>query len=143
MPKSKEPEYFVWKGMISRCTNPNNTKYHHYGGRGITFHLCFAKYEDFVSWLRANDMYPKPDGMSFDRINVNGNYEPGNVRWSTYTEQNRNARSNRLIEYNGETKCLTEWAELFGILTKTLYTRLITRNWPVQRAMTQPVQFKR
>jgi len=131
-----------WKGMKARCNNPAHPKFPDYGGRGIVYHAAFETYEGFLAWLRANGMHPRPSGATLDRINMNGDYAPGNLRWSTPTEQNRNARSNRLITYNGETLCLSEWAERVGMSVKTLYTRLITRRWPVERALTAPIQTK-
>ena len=128
--------------MRARCHYPTCRRYPHYGGRGITMNPSFETYEGFTDWLKANGMYPRPAGKSLDRINVNGNYEPGNLKWSTPTEQNRNARSNRMITYDGLTFCLSEWAERRGMPVKTLYTRLVTRGWTVERAFTAPVQSK-
>lgn len=128
--------------MKSRCNNPSSVKYAEYGGRGIRVHPAFLAFEGFVAYLQAAGLYPRPAGKTLDRINVNGDYEPGNIQWSTPVEQNRNARSNRLVTYNGRTLCISEWAEVLGISVKTLYTRLITRGWPVERAMTTPVQVK-
>lgn len=83
---SYTPEYRVWAGMIQRCTNPNNPKYDHYGGRGITICKEWRKFKNFYS-----DMGPKPTPEhSIDRINNDGNYEPSNCRWTTTKIQNYN-----------------------------------------------------
>ena len=82
-------EYRAWRSMKDRCTNPKDTDFHHYGGRGIT--VCERWISSFVDFY--SDMGPKPTSdHSIDRINNNGNYEPGNCKWSTWIEQNNNKR---------------------------------------------------
>jgi hypothetical protein len=79
--------YSRWVSMLQRCFNPNHKDYRYYGGRGIT--VC-ERWLDFVNFLA--DMGEPPPGLSLDRINVNGDYEPGNCRWATASEQVRNRR---------------------------------------------------
>ncbi len=87
--QSKQLEYACWKSMIARCTDPTNSNYFLYGGRGIT--VCEQWLTDF--WQFRKDVGPRPDKTySLDRIEVNGNYEPGNVQWATPTQQNNNRR---------------------------------------------------
>jgi len=82
------PEYTAWQGMLKRCYNPNNTSYKNYGGRGISVHERWLRFENFY-----DDIGPKPSpDHSLDRIDNDGNYEPSNIRWATRTEQNRNQR---------------------------------------------------
>jgi hypothetical protein len=76
--------------MVRRCTNPSSADWVRYGGRGITVCLRWHRFEDFLA-----DMGPCPDNLTLDRINNDGNYEPGNCRWTTWEQQMRNRRSNR------------------------------------------------
>ncbi len=83
-------EYRTWSAMIQRCTNPRYDGYRNYGGRGIE--VC-ERWRTFANFLA--DMGPRPDGTSLDRVNNDGNYEPGNCRWATRSEQNSNQRAAR------------------------------------------------
>lgn len=82
-------EYRSWESAKQRCFNPNTTGYHNYGGRGIT--MCDEWANDFNAFLEH--MGPRPDGHSLDRIDSNGNYEPGNCRWADRYTQNGNRRN--------------------------------------------------
>lgn len=94
----------IWSGMRYRVKNKNEAIYKYYGGRGITVCDRWSSYENFLA-----DMGECPEGLSLDRINVDGNYEPGNCRWATKDQQARNKRRNRFYTYNGKTMCLTDW----------------------------------
>lgn len=82
--------YNCWKGMIDRCTNPRDKRYADYGGRGIS--VC-TRWRVFANFLA--DMGPRPAGHSIDRIDNDGNYEPGNCRWATAKQQRGNRRPQR------------------------------------------------
>ena len=101
----RTPEYNIWMSMKKRCLNKSHKSYHLYGGRGIS--VC-DKWMGFSGFIEDVGLRPSKN-HSLDRIDNNGNYEPQNVRWATRREQQRNKRNNRLITYNGETKCLSEW----------------------------------
>ena len=130
---SKTSTYKSWEAMIQRCSNASLKSYKNYGGRGISVCYEWTKFEKFYA-----DMGIKPNGCSIDRIDVNGNYDKLNCRWSTMKQQNRNRRNNRLIEFNGETMCVNEWAESLGINKRTLLNRL-TNGWEIKKALTHPV----
>lgn len=85
--RSEEPEYQCWRDMRSRCEKPNHHDYHNYGGRGITVCNEWGSYTRFIA-----DMGRRPEGLTLDRINNDGNYEPDNCRWTDYTVQNMNKR---------------------------------------------------
>lgn len=127
-------EYNIWRAMRARCERPEHERYADYGGRGIT--VC-ERWQDFAAFL--SDMGQRPPGRSLDRKDVNGDYEPNNCRWATYTQQTRNKRSNRMIEHDGQTHCVAEWAEMTGIGESTIAWRL-SRGWPAERALTQAVR---
>ena len=86
---SSTKQYKAWAGIIQRCTNPKNHKWHRYGGRGITVCDRWRTYDNFLS-----DMGERPAGLSVDRIDNDGNYEPANCRWSTPKEQSNNTSFN-------------------------------------------------
>jgi hypothetical protein len=124
--------YRVWLGMKTRCTNPNHKNYLQYGGRGITVCSEWSEnFESFYNWLLNNGY---KEGLTVDRIDVNGNYEPSNCRLITQTEQTRNKRNNRYVTINGITKPLISWCEYYGISRNTVYDRLY-RGLSVYRAL--------
>lgn len=113
------PEYGAWINMIQRCTNPKCRVYSDYGGRGIRVH------ESWVHSFQAfyNHIGPRPERYSLDRIDNNGHYEPGNVRWSPRSIQGRNRRSCLRITHNGETLTAIEWSDRLGISANTIRCR--------------------
>jgi len=132
------PEYSIWMNLRARCNNPKNNRYDSYGARGIK--VCDRWMADFVNFLE--DMGRRPSkAHSIDRIDNDGNYEPGNCRWATRKEQCRNRRSSRFLEFNGQVKTAAEWAEEVGIEQSTLNLRL-KYGWSVERALTQPLRGK-
>jgi hypothetical protein len=131
---SRTPEYRILHHMIQRCTNQNDQDYPDYGGRGIC--VCPRWLSSFADFL--SDVGPRPSAEhEIDRINNNGHYEPGNVRWVSHQRNCRNRRSSRLLTHDGRTMTLTEWAIAIGISNRTLRSRL-EMGWCLGRALTQP-----
>ncbi len=121
--------------MLDRCRNPNNEHYEDYGGRGIV--VCERWINSLIAFAEDMGLPPTPQ-HSIDRIDNNGNYEPGNCRWATQTEQMRNTRVNTLLTFNGKTQCLKAWADEIGIRASTLCQRLYVLGWSVQRTLATP-----
>lgn len=113
----------VWAGMINRCTNSKTPAWVNYGGRGISVCSRWTAFRKFLA-----DMGVRPEGLSLDRINNDGNYEPANCRWATRTQQNKNSRHNVYIEHNGQRKLISEWADELGIQRPTLVIRF-QKGW--------------
>lgn len=129
----RTPAYQAWKAMRSRCHSPTNQDYKEYGGRGIV--VCEEWRNSFEAFLR--DMGEPSTGLSLDRFpDNNGNYEPGNCRWTTSKNQGRNKRNNRLITFNGITAPLSEWAETTGLTITTIYTRF-RKGYSVEKILSQ------
>ena len=127
----------ILASMKYRCSNLKDENYCYYGARGITVCEEWQHVDKFREWA-YNNGYKL--GLTIDRIDVNGNYEPSNCRWVTIQEQQHNKRSNHYITYKGETKCLAEWAHILGINYGTLSSRLLDSKWDIEKAFTTPVR---
>lgn len=113
--------YSVWKSMHQRCLNHNDKEFKNYGGRGISVHTEWKNdFKKFYDWAMQNEY---KEGLSIDRIDVNGNYEPNNCRWVDMKTQCRNKRNNIVVEYQGRKMCLQEAAEKSEINIGTLWSR--------------------
>lgn len=129
----RSSEYKTWSDMKTRCFNSKSQNYPLYGGRGIT--VCERWSQSFGNFL--SDMGTKPFlKAQIDRINNDGNYEPGNCRWVDAFQNSRNRRVSAFITYNGVTATIPEWAEKTGIAKNILYHRLY-RGWDLDRIFTQ------
>ncbi len=127
------PTYRSWQHLKERCTNPSDINYHRYGGRGITFCERWNVFENFLE-----DMGEKPEGLQIDRIDNDGNYEPGNCRWVTGTENIRNASGTKLnteavkvikyaLKHLGISKA--KLAEIHKVSRVTIYDISIGKTW--------------
>ena len=123
-------EYCVWLTMRQRCINPRNRDYQNYGGRGIE-----CRFKTFTSFIE--ELGPRPEGLTLERIDNNGHYEPGNVRWDTRRQQSCNKRNTKRYQYNGKCLSAMQWAEELNLPYVALYARL-HRGWNVEKALTTP-----
>jgi hypothetical protein len=121
--------------MRSRCLNPNASNYAAYGGSGIT--ICDRWLESFENFLA--DMGECPPGMTVERKDNLLGYSPENCRWATKTEQNQNTSATRLLEYQGESLCVAEWAKTLGIKATTIMSRL-NAGWSTEEVLGTPVR---
>lgn len=120
--------YGVWLSMKRRCTEPTDISWPYYGARGIT--VC-ERWKSFPEFLA--DMGTPPAGLTIERIDNNGNYEPGNCRWATRKEQARNTRRSIMVTFEGRTQSLPAWAEELGISYWKLHTRYKKLGWTPER----------
>lgn len=132
-----EPLYKLWQNMKRRCDSPNIPTYKYYGARGIRVCDRWLSFENF-----KNDMSPRPDGMTLDRIDSLGDYCPENCRWISIQDQQRNRRSNRKIEYAGKQYgTVAEFIEELGLKNSVVRSRL-ARGWsPEDIVNTPPMEY--
>jgi len=105
--------------MVQRCTNPKHPKYPRYGARGVEVCLRWYDFENFLA-----DMGIKPDNLSLGRKNNDGNYEPDNCRWETYSQQSINKSNNVFFERGGKSMTIPQWSRELGVSARALYYRL-------------------
>lgn len=131
-------EFTIWQGILARCYNEKSPAYKWYGERGIKVCERWLGRRGFANFLE--DMGKRPEGMTLDRKDNDGDYTPENCRWATWKEQQNNRRGNHWIEYDGERRTLTQWAEFLGISVFTLSMRLNTYGWSIKKTLTTPVR---
>ena len=129
-------EHRCWAMMKNRCYNPKYSLYYRYGGRGIS--VCDRWLNSFLAFYEDVGVRPSTK-HSIDRINNEGNYEPGNVRWATRLEQSRNRSHVKMLSHNGETKHIADWASEYGLNPNTIRSR-VRAGWTVEAALTTPVK---
>ena len=133
----KSPEYRTWKAMRERCRSPNHAMFANYGGRGIA--VC-ERWDDFAAFLADMGRKPSPQ-HSIDRIDNDGNYEPGNCRWASAEEQSRNRRNVYAITIGGKTATLTEWCSVYGT-NPAAALRRISRGATPEAAVSTPLRHR-
>ena len=130
--------YGAWAAMKGRCENVNDKSYKNYGGRGIKVSKDWSS--SFINFYKYIGDPPSPK-HSLDRIDNDGDYKKGNVRWATNALQARNKRTNHLITYNNQTKTLRDWSDEKGIKYTTLLGR-IKHGWSVEEALNKDVRMQ-
>lgn len=131
---SKSAHYGRWRLMLDRCENTDCKSYPDYGGRGIK--VC-ERWHDVTNFV--NDLPPGYfKGAEMDRINNDGHYEPGNIRWATRSENCDNRRTGHMLTHDGRTQSLRRWAEESGIDDSVISERLHVWGWSVAKAVTAP-----
>lgn len=125
---TRTPTNIIWQSMRARCNRKNHEYYYNYGGRGIK--VC-KRWDRFTNFLK--DMGERPKDMSIERKNRNRGYSPGNCKWATRTEQNRNSSQNRMFTYKGKRQCLSAWCEELKKKYHTVYMR-IQHGWTIKEA---------
>ncbi len=126
--------WVAWIEMKRRCDpkRANWPRFASWAGRGIT--VCERWANSFERFFE--DMGQCPDGLQLDRIDTNGNYEPGNCRWATVAQQQNNRRSNIVLEIDGKTQTIAQWARQYGVRPRTAAQRL-RAGWPAKLAVSR------
>lgn len=133
---SGTPEYSSWQHMKDRCSKPNHQHAKYYYAKGIR--VCERWNESFDAFIADMGLMPSPK-CQIDRVDSNGNYEPGNCRWATSVQNGRNTSRNHKITSRGKTHCISEWSEILGIKASTIANRL-WKGWSTESALWTPVR---
>lgn len=129
----------IYKSMKSRCYKENNNRYSSYGARGIKICPKWLGEDGFINFYNWSMDNGYNDKLTIDRIDTNKNYEPSNCRWSTYKIQENNKTNNRIIECNGVSHTLGEWADITGLNLSTIWARL-NSGWSDEDAVLTPLK---
>ena len=136
------PTYNSWRGMKSRCNNPNDLAYKNYGERNPPITVCERwsnTKNGFQNFLTDMGKSPGKE-YSLVRIDKNQGYYKKNCKWRTRKEQSRNRKNNDLIVFNNKTQCLKDWAKELKIKYQTLWARTYIYKWSIKRAFTTPIR---
>lgn len=125
--------YATWCNMKARCDNPNHPQFSDYGGRGITYDPSWSDFPSFLAGVGDRAFR----GATMDRIDNDGNYEPGNVRWADRKTQRVNSRQITPVTINGETKLVTEWCKVYCISIGAVHRRM-KKGMTMAQALSTP-----
>ncbi len=136
---SDSATYQSWCAMKNRCLCPTSKDYERYGQRGVSVCPEWLSFEQFLA-----DMGERPENTTIERVDNNGNYKPGNCVWADATVQANNRRSNSKVTINGETKQLSEWVRIFGVVSlRTAQSRYYRGKWNPIDAVSLPPDKRR
>lgn len=128
--------YTAWRNMRNRCNNSKHPLFKYYGGRGVEICKEWDVFKNFHDWAMYNGY---SDGLTLDRVDVNGNYEPSNCRWVDMKVQANNKRNNRKLTLQGETHTVAEWVAITGINSNVIRSR-IRYGWTDEKILTTPIK---
>jgi len=134
---NKERLYEIWKNMKRRCYDKTNKRYENYGGKGVS--VCEEWKNDYLVFRKWAFSKGYNENLTIDRIDVNGDYEPSNCKWSTLAEQMNNQTKNRFLTYRGKTMTMSQWADYLG-LTYGAINHRVQRNWSMERIVNTPMR---
>lgn len=132
---SRTSLFHVWRAMKDRCLNPNNRSYKNYGGKGVRVCDEWLDSTTFFDWARSSGY---EDGLTIERIDVNGDYCPENCKWIPFAEQARNKTNNLMIEIDGVSKCLAQWCDEYDMSYFMVSQRIRKLGWEPKKALTTP-----
>lgn len=135
----RHPLYRTWMGMMHRCFNDRDLAYGRYAGRGITVSEELKSLEGFITAISETIGEKPSNEYSLDRVDNDGNYERGNLRWATTVEQARNRQKNVILTLGEVTQCQSAWAIELGMEVGTLYRRK-KAGWSDEKALTRPIR---
>lgn len=129
------PLYIIWCNMRARCCRKTSTEYYNYGGRGIKLCEAWFSFDAFAEWALSHGY---ADGLSIERIDVNGNYEPDNCKWIEPAQQSLNQRRSHFVTAFGKTQTIKEWADESGLKYDTIERRINQYGYTPEDAVTLP-----
>lgn len=132
--------YVIWRSMRERCLCKTYRDYHYYGGRGITICEEWSNFAAFREWALSTGFRK---GLTLDRIDADGNYEPANCRWATRRQQQETTRRTIKLTFRGKTLPLAVWARRLGFTPDQIRFRVQQQGWSAERALSTPINSPR